>query len=282
MNFKMILDKYVMTKLNAISPDLYRFITFECYKKLTEISSFMQYEDRYFFHTVSFEISVYCNRKCWYCPNVDNETPNEFMSFDIFKKSIEELKKINFKGIIHYNLYNEPLFDDRLQEFVKYTKEHLPKTTRILLSNGDILNEENAKQLIDAGINKMVITIHDKNPEKNLKRLAPVKKLLKEKIHIQTSYDLYLSNKAGMVDVKDQKKQANYKICPLVRSLVITKNGDIIICCNDYYRKYVMGNIMKSDILTIWNSYSDIRKKLLKDNIAVFDICKKCLNRENN
>ena len=37
---------------------------------------------------------------------------------------------------------------------------------------------------------------------------------------------------------------------------------------------------MKNDILTIWNSYAEIRQKLLKENIAVFDICKKCLNRE--
>ena len=42
MNFKMILDKYIMSKLNIISPDLYRFITFECYKELTKIYNFIK------------------------------------------------------------------------------------------------------------------------------------------------------------------------------------------------------------------------------------------------
>ena len=280
MNIKMILDKYILSKLSYINPDLYRFLVFDCYKKMTETINLIKYNDKYFFYTVSFEISVYCNRKCWYCPNKDNETPKEFMYWDIFTHAVEELKGLKFSGIIHYNLYNEPLFDDRLENFVIYTKKHLPKTTRILLTNGDILNEKNAKKLIDAGINKIVVTVHDKNPERNLERLKPVKKLLKDKIHIQTSYDLYLSNKAGLVNVDNEKKKANYKICPLIKSLVITKNGDIILCCNDYYRKYIMGNIVKNNILDIWNSYSNIRVELLKYNKVNLDICKKCLNRE--
>lgn len=41
-----------------------------------------------------------------------------------------------------------------------------------------------------------------------------------------------------------------------------------------------MGNIMEKNILDIWNSYKDIREKLLKDNIAELSICKICLDRE--
>lgn len=135
----------------------------------------------------------------------------------------------------------------------------------------------NIKMILDKYILSKLSYI---NPERNLERLKPVKKLLKDKIHIQTSYDLYLSNKAGLVNVDNEKKKANYKICPLIKSLVITKNGDIILCCNDYYRKYIMGNIVKNNILDIWNSYSNIRVELLKYNKVNLDICKKCLNRE--
>ncbi|CCG56965.1 radical SAM superfamily [Brachyspira pilosicoli WesB] len=54
----------------------------------------------------------------------------------------------------------------------------------------------------------------------------------------------------------------------------------MILCCHDYYGKYVMGNIMKDSIVNIYNSYRDLRVRLLKDNIADLDICKKCLERE--
>ncbi|ELV05347.1 radical SAM superfamily protein [Brachyspira hampsonii 30599] len=41
-----------------------------------------------------------------------------------------------------------------------------------------------------------------------------------------------------------------------------------------------MGNVMEKSILEIWNSYNDLRVKLLRDNIAELPICKKCLERE--
>ena len=37
---------------------------------------------------------------------------------------------------------------------------------------------------------------------------------------------------------------------------------------------------MGGGILGIWNSYKDIREKLLRDNIAELSICKICLERE--
>ncbi|KLI35204.1 radical SAM superfamily [Brachyspira hyodysenteriae] len=277
---KMFLDKYFLTKLEKISPDLYRRITYDGYKKLSEYASLIKYKDMYFFYMVQLEISTYCNRKCHYCPNKDYETPKEFMSWEVFKKAIEDLKKINFTGIIHLTLYNEPLFDDRLVDFVKYIHVHLPKVTQLLISNGDLLNLEKAKELAEAGVDKFLITVHDKNPERNLERLKPVKEFLKEKMRLQTSNELYLENRGGTVKIKDEKRRVTYKTCQSIRSLTISKDGDIILCCQDYFKKYVMGNVMEKSILEIWNSYHDLRVKLLRDNIAELPICKKCLERE--
>lgn len=277
---KMFLDKYFLTKLEKISPDLYRRVTYDGYKKFSEISSLIKHKDRYFFHNVAIEISTYCNRKCHYCPNKDYETPKEFMSWEIFKKIISDLKDIKYSGVLYLTLYNEPLFDDRFIEFTKYIKSELPEVTQLLISNGDLLNLENAKELSYAGVDKFLITVHDKNPERNLERLKPVKELLKEKMRLQTSNELYLENRGGAVKIKDEKRRAPYKTCQSIRSLTISKDGDIILCCQDYFKKYIMGNVMEKSILEIWNSYHDLRVKLLKDNIAELPICKVCLTRE--
>ncbi|HJH55528.1 MAG TPA: radical SAM protein [Brachyspira hyodysenteriae] len=277
---KMFLDKYFLTKLEKISPDLYRRVTYDGYKKFSEISSLIKHKDRYFFHNVAIEISTYCNRKCHYCPNKDYETPKEFMSWEIFKKIISDLKDIKYSGVIYLSLFNEPLFDDRFIEFTKYIKSELPEVTQLLISNGDLLNVENAKELAAAGVDKFLITVHDKNPERNLNRLKPVKEFLKEKMRLQTSNELYLENRGGTVKIKDEKRKAPYKTCQSIRSLVISKDGNIILCCQDYFKKYVMGNVMEKSILEIWNSYHDLRVKLLRDNIAELPICKVCLTRE--
>ncbi|MCZ9956223.1 SPASM domain-containing protein [Brachyspira hyodysenteriae] len=134
--------------------------------------------------------------------------------------------------------------------------------------------------MAEAGVDKFLITVHDKNPERNLERLKPVKEFLKEKMRLQTSNELYLENRGGTVKIKDEKRRVTYKTCQPIRSLTISKDGDIILCCQDYFKKYVMGNVMEKSILDIWNSYKDIREKLLKYNIAELPICKVCLSRE--
>ena len=279
-SIKLFLDK-ILSNIEKISPDLYRNIVYENgYKIYSEIANSIKYKDKYFFHSVSLEISTYCNRKCHYCPNKDYETPKNFMSWDIFKSAIAQLKDIKYTGIFQYHLFNEPLFDERLTDFVRYTSTHLPKVTRVLISNGDLLNIEKAKELSEAGIDKFVVTVHDSNPERNLERLKPVKEFLKEKMRLQTSNELYLTNRGGLIDIEDEKRKADYKKCPYIRTLTIGYNGDVILCCHDYFRKYVMGNVMEKSILEIWNSYHNLRKQLLKYNNPELPICKICLKRE--
>ncbi|MBT8720404.1 SPASM domain-containing protein [Brachyspira hyodysenteriae] len=278
--FRIFIDKYFLSKIEKINPYLYRFLTLDLYRWYSDYYNLIKYKDKYFFNIVSVEISTYCNRKCHYCPNKDYDTPKEFMQWNVFEHIIEELKKIDYTGLFCYHRFNEPLFDDRLAEFSKYVSLHLPKATQVLISNGDILNIEKAIQLSEAGIDKFVVTVHDKNPERNLERLKPVKKILKEKMRLQTSNEIYLANRGGAVDIEKEDRKTNFKKCPDIRSLIITKDGDITLCCQDYFKKYVMGNVMEKSILDIWNSYKDIREKLLKYNIAELPICKVCLSRE--
>ncbi|MDA0049030.1 radical SAM protein [Brachyspira hyodysenteriae] len=231
---------------------------------------------------VSFEISTYCNRKCWYCPNSYNETLKKFMDWNIFIKAIEELKNIKYSGAISYNLYNEPLFDDRLEDFIRHTHNSLPNVITVLYTNGDILNVELAKKLVEAGLDKFIVTVHDKDPDKNLKRLIPVKEFLKEKMILQTSNDLKLLNQGGTININSSKNKYIVKKCPDIKNLTIKFNGDIILCCRDYYARNIIGNILNNTIVDIYKSYSDLREELLSKNIVKLDICKKCLEIEDD
>lgn len=275
---KIFIDKFIITKIEKLNPKLYRFLTYNFYKEYTKLVNLFKYKDKYFFHSISIEISSYCNRKCNYCPNKYNDTPKEFMSWDIFICSIDELRKIKYSGIVQYHFFNEPLLDNRLPDFVKYVKKHLPNATQVLISNGDFLDIKKALDLSSFGVDKFVITIHDKNPESGLKRLGPIKAVLKHKMRLQTSNDIYLANRGGAVDVSNEKSKKDFKVCPDIRTAIITKNGDIVLCCQDYFRKHVMGNIMKENLIDIWNSYKSIRVNLLKYKKADLPICRTCLN----
>ena len=154
------------------------------YKTYIPLYNFIKHRDVYFFRSVAIEISTYCNRTCYYCPNVLEETPVDFMTEETFNKIIDQLKEIDFSGSILYHFYNEPLLDKRLPSFIRHVKKNLPNCVSRIVSNGDFLSVDLADDLIDAGILDISITIHDIDGKKFLNELEPVLKKYPEQIHI--------------------------------------------------------------------------------------------------
>ncbi|MFC2067711.1 SPASM domain-containing protein [Chloroflexota bacterium] len=61
-------------------------------------------------------------------------------------------------------------------------------------------------------------------------------------------------------------------------------NGDVIVCCHDWNRAIVVGNIRTSSLREIWNSrkMNEIRRLILKKKYAKIATCKECsyVNRQ--
>jgi radical SAM protein with 4Fe4S-binding SPASM domain len=63
--------------------------------------------------------------------------------------------------------------------------------------------------------------------------------------------------------------------------LAVRANGDIILCCYDISGRHVMGNVMKDDLLELYQSeaYVQIRRAMLRrDETAIPDVCRRCVN----
>jgi MoaA/NifB/PqqE/SkfB family radical SAM enzyme len=58
----------------------------------------------------------------------------------------------------------------------------------------------------------------------------------------------------------------------------INFNGDMVLCCTDYSRKQVLGNITNSSIREVWNGGKavDIRRRFLGGRIDTIDLCNEC------
>ena len=246
-----------------------------------KLSNLFKYGDYNFFTGISIETATYCNRKCHYCPNCHYETPKLYADEKIIYKAIDDISKLNFSGWISFSFYDEPTLDERLLTFIKYTHDKVPKATIMMFSNGDFLNIENTKEYKNAGVDQFIITIHDKNPEKLFAKLSEIQKEIGASFNIQTLNPENLNTRAGEVKIKTSKP---FKYCDWIRSPIIDKDGNMLICCNDYFRKSKMGNIMEKSILEIWNQteYKSLRKKLRSDlvnsvkNKTVPELCQKC------
>lgn len=58
----------------------------------------------------------------------------------------------------------------------------------------------------------------------------------------------------------------------------ILSNGDVILCCDDFSNKLILGNVQQSSIKEIWNSenYNKIRDMLFKGNYENIPACRTC------
>ena len=58
----------------------------------------------------------------------------------------------------------------------------------------------------------------------------------------------------------------------------IMSNGDVILCCDDFSNKLILGNVNESSIKEIWNSkdYKKIREMLFKGEYEKIPACRTC------
>ena len=107
---------------------------------------------------IAIEINSACNRRCRWCPNHDNIRKEAYLADDLFHKIVLEVSKLSLQKIT-FNLYNEPLLDKRLPQFISYVRGNMPKVTIYLNTNGDLLNLEKWRELRRKGLNHANISL---------------------------------------------------------------------------------------------------------------------------
>lgn len=76
------------------------------------------------------------------------------------------------------------------------------------------------------------------------------------------------------------QKIQNIKVCPYpFYSLIINTDGEVTVCCADWKRKLIVGDLKKESLKEIWNGavLREFWKKLLQGKKNQFEMCKKCL-----
>lgn len=230
------------------------------------------------------------------------------MDANIFKK-IQLIKKLSKGTITTAFITNGSLFtDEKIKELeesendlVIFSLDAFKKETYEKIRKGlnfdKILNnlEKILKSRYKKGIFVEFVVQKD-----NLEEFNSFKKFWKKK-HVPIVVNL-INNRAGEVDNFDNfcldKSSLSFlqrfgikfykkivKCCPMVlSSFNILSNGDVILCCNDYSKKFILGNLSNSSIKEIWNGqkYQDIRQLFCRGEYKKIPVCRNCYDWENN
>jgi len=226
---------------------------------------------------VEIETDWQCNRHCWYCSRLNQGAT---MTEELFHKIIFDLKTWGFKGRICLHGTNEPLLDKRICEFIGFIKVNLPESPIVIYSNGDLLTNETMSQLVAAGMDKIMVSIHQPTPDKELFRLTqiaaeyPIMKLMDYRDGYRNDA---LWNKGNEVLAKKIGEIKKYSRCYLIYNCVVSSNGNVLLCCQDGLRENVMGNLNINSVQEIWESseFKNVRQQVSQGKFNL-PICKCC------
>ncbi len=112
---------------------------------------------------VYIEPTVACNLDCITCFRNAWEQPIGRMSEETFERILASLKRMSPIPDVYFGGIGEPLFHPKTVEWVRRVKELGVKVE--LITNGTILTEKIARQLIDSGLDILWISLDGATPE---------------------------------------------------------------------------------------------------------------------
>ena len=107
------------------------------------------------------EATNYCNLRCPMCPHDLMEREVGYMSFDLFKRVIDEVRDYSTEVRLH-NM-GESLFHRQIDQLIDYAKANGIKT--VLSSNASALTERAAIKILDAGLDELLISFDGASKE---------------------------------------------------------------------------------------------------------------------
>lgn len=190
---------------------------------------------------VEIEVNTRCNRRCAYCPNAQPtfRQPERRIDEAVFERIIDEIAAAGFTGRLSFHLFNEPLLHPRLEDLVARARARLPRAFFVLYSNGDLLDDRRHQALLDAGIDRFFVTRHDSDafPDRPYQE-------------VQWPVHFPVSGRGGTVAVSPEPLAVPC-FAPS-EMLIVTVDGDVLLCHEDAERRFVMGNLMRQSLREIW------------------------------
>jgi MoaA/NifB/PqqE/SkfB family radical SAM enzyme len=260
---------------------------------------------------VQIESTNICNAKCVFCPRDEMHRRQGVMSFDLFKKIVDECAEL---GITHVRVHNygEPFIDRRLVEKVRYAKGKGIQEVG-MISNGSLITEEVARSVIEAGLDAINISVdaggrevfestriglkYDKVID-NVERLVRLRaelgrrrpKLILSFVRQNNSADeqafiehwtaiadkIHITDLHNWAGTLNRHSGVNYPCYRPWLTFTALWDGRVSLCCADFDGRTILGDLRTSSIQQIWNSeaYRAVRREHLQSGGPA--ICQSC------
>lgn len=237
---------------------------------------------------LDIEATSCCNLKCTFCDKLPllEKSQLGFMDFNLFKKIIDEGADNRLWGV-KLSYRGEPLLHPKIIDMIKYAKNK--KIIDVYFNtNGMLLNEKMCQKIIDAGLDRISISVDGTDPVTferervganyaviiaNIECLMNLKRKQNidfPRVRVQTvqlpavdlieykNYWMGRCDEAAVIDYKDSCSRNETMVsnwaCPqLWQRMTIEWDGTIFACNNDDLRTLSVGNISNKSVFECWH-----------------------------
>lgn len=219
---------------------------------------------------VNIETNTICTRICKYCPKDPEEKVT--LESEVINSVIDQLADWDFKGSFAPVGYNEPLTDERLTEIIQYARKKLPDAHIMITTNGDLLYEKILDHLVGQGLDEIRISMHE---DSDRLRELNAKYDTVSLVDMRDGFRSHpLNSKGGLIKFENAEHLPS---CYFSNGLYIRADGNVTICCHDYSKSQIVGNVVVDKIKDIWEKPEFVNKRLeVYNGKFTLDVCKKC------
>lgn len=242
------------------------------------------------FSVVEINVANVCTRRCEFCPISYPEyvAPRGLMSSEVMERLAASLHSVNYCGMVIFSGFCEPLLHKALPDHVIRLREAAPNCRIEIITNGDLLTGEKARQLYEAGVSTLCVSVYDGPAAMErfeafrlVNHLADSQMVLRRRFYSETNYGFIFSNRSGCIktDKYGKTPQGDFplkRLChyPFYYTFVDT-DGTVLSCPHDWFRKSLIGNVCEAPLPEIWRGAAlrDLRMRLLREDRGAPQCC---------
>lgn len=179
------------------------------------------------------------------------------MAPEIFHSLLDDLRRLGFVGRFSHHLYGEPLLDAALPEDVRRIRATVPGAVQVLFTNGDLLNDDNHRELLESGIALMVVTRHSRGPYPQRPQQV-----------VQYAKQLQFTSRGGSIRfLAKRRPPERFHAVPCfapTEMAVVSWDGRILRCYEDARREEPFGDLRTHSLAAIWAGSEAQRARLAR------------------
>lgn len=252
---------------------------------------------------VYIELTNACNARCTTCATPQMQRPRRIMSFDLFRKIVDECAEHRAKKILPF-LHGESFLVPEILDYFAYIRDKAPSSHLNVTTNGSRLSREITEKILrDDLLDSMIVSIDGGNKEtfekirlgldydqvrdNVLYFIRRRNDLGKRKPHVSVAMVTTPENKHTRAELREAWKEADQvrfsvwfnwagqisketefqhkqNFCErLFHYMTILADGKVALCCFDSEGEHIMGDTNTTPLIDIWRSPEFVRLRQL-------------------